>query len=183
VSGVTARAVLLALLLLVAVSVASFYVQIAWGRVQYFADGIPAAAPVTLLFVMTGLMGLPLFRRVGLTRRELLVVYSILLVSGPVLSTGVLFWMLPHAVAYCYFAQNNPQWATTFLPLAPSWFSTTEPGPIRDLFEGAAAVPWSAWWLPLAAWLSFMASVLLATFCILALVRRQWITNERLTFP
>ena len=38
-------------------------------------------APAVVVFVLAGLMGLPFLRRAGLSRRELLVIYSLLLVT------------------------------------------------------------------------------------------------------
>ena len=72
--GVTRRAVVAALLLLALLLPVSFYVSIVWNN-QYFTSGVPASAQVTLLFLLAAAMVLPLFRRAGFTRRELLVIH------------------------------------------------------------------------------------------------------------
>lgn len=180
--GVTVRAVLVSLALLVAVAVTGFYVEIAWARVSRFGAGVPAPAPAILLFLLTAVMGLPVLRRVGLSRRELLTIYSVVLVGGALVSTDVLFWMLPKTIAYYYQVQVNPGWEI-FLPYIPTWFAPSDPAAVIGLFEGHRPVPWSLWSAPLAAWSSFMVSLFLGTFCLMALLQRQWVTHERLSFP
>jgi len=181
--GVTVRAVALAFILLILVSVGAFYVELAWRKVYTFSSGVPAMAPVVLLFILAAAMGAPLFRRIAFTRAELLTVYSILLVGGPLLSHGILFWMLPKVIAYVYVAQIQPLWETTFLPYLPMWFAPTSTAAIEGYFQGHSSVPWSQWWVPLSAWSSFFAAIFICTLCAVALIQRQWISNERLTFP
>lgn len=181
--GVTPRAVFIALVLVLAVSVGAFYVEIAWNKVYQFASGVPAMAPVVLLFLLTGAMGLPVLRLLNLSRRELLTIYAVLLVGGPLLSHGILFWMIPKIVAYYYMARINPLWETTFLPVVPTWFAPSSFAATEGFFQGDAQVPWSEWWVPLAAWGSFFSALFLCTLCGVAILQRQWITSERLTFP
>ena len=181
--GATARAVLLGLALLIVVAVVAFYVEIAWLRIYMVASGVPAMAPVVLLFLLTALMGTPMLRRAGLGRRELLTVYAIVLVGGPLVSHGVLFWMIPKVVAFYYMAQVHPLWETTFLDHLPMWFAPSTSAAVEGFFQGHAAVPWSVWWLPLGAWSAFFASLFIYTLCVMVVIQRQWITNERLAFP
>ncbi len=179
----TARAVLVAVVLLVLIAPAAFYVEIAWHRALCFATYTPSMAPVVLLFLLAAAAGAPFLRRVGFSRRELLVVYSILLVGSPLVSKGLLVWLLGHNVAYYYSARLNPLWETTFLQHVPTWFAPSEPAAVAAFFEGGAQVPWAQWSGPLAAWLSFELCLFSATFCLMVLLQRQWIRNERLTFP
>ncbi len=181
--GVTLRAVLVSFVLLILVAVGAFYVEIAWRRVYEFGSGVPAMAPVALLFILTALMGIPIFRRVGFTRRELLSIYAIVLVGAPLVSHGVLFWMIPKTIAYYYAARVHPAWETAFLQHIPAWFSPTDFGAVEGFFEGHAQVPWSLWWIPLSAWSTFMFSLFASAFFLLIIVQRQWIGNERLSFP
>ena len=181
--GVTPRAVLLALTLLVLIASAAFYVEIAWHRALCFATSSPAMAPVVVLFLLTAAMGAPALRRVGFSRRELLTVYSIVLVGSPLVSKGLLVWLLGHNIAYYYGAHTYPLWETTFLQHVPTWFAPSAPQAVQGFFEGDSTVPWALWWPPLGAWLSFEFSLFVAGLCLVALLQRQWIRNERLSFP
>jgi hypothetical protein len=181
--GVTARAVIIAFVLLIVVAVGAFYVELAWRKVYMFGSGSPSMAAVVLLFLLTGAMSLPVLRRIALSRRELLTIYSILLVGGPLVTHGILFWMLPKVVAFYYEARVHPLWETSFLGHVPLWYAPTDFTAVENFFQGNATVPWSLWAVPLLAWGSFFAAIFICTLCALAIVQRQWISNERLTFP
>ncbi len=182
VGGATLRAVLTAFLLLVLLVPAAFYVDLAWNKSSFFA-GIPAVAPVVVLFVLAAVMSLPLFRRRGFTRNELLVIYSILLVGGPVASHSIMGWMLVKSIAYYYMARAHVIWQTAFLDQVPTWFAPTDMIAAEGFFEGRAQVPWSLWWTPLGAWAFFTICLFIASLSVIALLQRQWVTSERLSFP
>jgi hypothetical protein len=181
--GVTARALLTAFALLGLIAPAAFYVEIAWHRTVCFATSSPSMASVVLLFILTAAMGAPVLRRGGFSRRELLVVYSILLVGAPLVSKGLLVWLLGHNIAYYYSARTYWLWETAFLRQVPAWFAPTDTDAVIGFFEGGAAVPWSLWARPLEAWLSFEVCLFIAALCLIVLVQRHWISHERLTFP
>ena len=185
--GVTGRAVVLSFVLLVLVAFLNFFIEIDWGinwsGSWSFSSGAPALVPVAVLFALTAAMQLPLLRRVGFTRRELLTVYAVVLVGAPVLTHAVLGWMLVKNVGYYYSAQVHPYWETTFLKYIPSWWAPSELAAVNGFFDGESSVPWSLWQTPLLAWGSFMVALFVCSLCFIALLQRQWITNERLTFP
>jgi hypothetical protein len=181
-AGVTWRAVLIAFLLLLLLVPVAFYVEMAWNKASIFV-GIPAMGPVVVLFLLAAAMSIPLLRRHGLTRRELLVIYSILLVAGPVVSHSILGWMLVKTIAYYYMARANVIWQTTFLDQVPTWLAPTDPAAAEAFFEGRAPVPWQLWSVPLGAWSFFTVCLFIASLSVIAILQRQWITNERLSFP
>ncbi len=180
--GVTPRAVLIALLLLVAFIPIAFYVEIAWNVTNMFV-GVPSMVPVVTLFALTALSGLPFLSRLRLSRRELLVIYSLLLVAGPLIGRTTTAWMLCGTIHYHYMSQVHLIWRYTFLDQVPLWFAPTEPYAVESFFQGQASVPWSLWWTPLGAWAGFMLALFLCSLCLLVILQRQWISNERLTFP
>ncbi len=182
--AVTWRAVIIAFLLLVALAPAAFYGELVHMATYQFASGVPAMAPLVVLMLLAaanplaGRMGLR-----GLTRRELLTIYSIVLVGAPLVSHGILAWMLPHSLIQHYLARAQPEWETGVLPYLPTWFSPTQTEAVEGYFVGRASVPWALWWTPLAAWGSFMLALFVSTLCLVVLFRAQWISHERLSFP
>ncbi|UCC67283.1 MAG: hypothetical protein JSV79_09115 [Armatimonadota bacterium] len=178
----TRRAVLLGLALLVVLVPTAFYLEIAWNRADMFV-GVPSMTPVVLLFVLTAAAGLPLFRRIGLTRRELLVVYSMVLVAGPLIGATTMAWMLCGTIHYYYMSRIYVIWQSVFLPHVPTWFAPTDPGTAEAFFLGESLVPWVLWWKPLVAWGSFALGLFVCALCIISVLQRQWISNERLSFP
>ena len=182
VGGVTRRAVLIGLVLLALLVPTAFYVEIAWNRADMFV-GVPSMTPVVVLFVLAGAAGLPVLRRVGLTRREVLVIYSMLLVAGPLIGATTLAWMLCGTIHYYYMSRIYVVWQTAFLPHVPSWFAPTDPLAAEAFFLGQSSVPWGLWWGPLLLWGLFALGLFVCSLCIVALLQRQWISNERLSFP
>ena len=183
-SGVTLRAVLLAFVTIIGIAVAAFYLNLRQMTVRQFGAGVPASAPFTALFLLTALASIPaLKRRLRFTRQELLTIYAIILMGAPLVSMEVLCWMLSHSIAQQYLARAIPEWQTGFLQLVPTWFTPTEAAAVESFYLGHASVPWSLWWTPLAAWCSFLIALVVASCSLTALVQRQWIQNERLSFP
>ena len=182
--GVTFRAIVIALVLVILVALAGFFVSLLHFTSGQFGSGVPASAPFTVLFLLTALSGTGLLRkRLGLSRKELLAIYATVLIGAPLVSQSVLGWMLPHSTILPYLARAIPDWETTVLPLVPTWFTPTDPDVVESFFVGKSAVPWSYWWLPLAAWCSFFVALIVASVCLTVLARRQWVTHERLSFP
>ncbi len=185
--GVTGRAIVLALALLVAIVPLNFYIEVVWGAdwegIWNFATGMPAVVPVVSLMLLALLLSLPLLRRLAFSRRELLTVYAIILIGSPVMSHAVLCWMLVKNVAYYYASGGQPSWGPLFLRYMPTWYSPSDPVSVNTFFEGQARVPWAAWSTPLLAWGGFLVALIVASVSVMALVQRQWVTHERLTFP
>jgi hypothetical protein len=182
--GVTLRAVVIAFVLLVLFAPAGYYGELVYGSTYEFASGVPSMGALVALFVLTlgnGLIG-RLGRR-GLSRREVLSIYGIVLVGGPLMTHGILAWMIGHNLTPRFVARAIPEWQRNFLLFTPDWFAPTDPAAIENYFQGHAPVPWGEWALPLAAWGSFMVALFTATLCLVLLFRNQWITHERLAFP
>ncbi|UCC68097.1 MAG: hypothetical protein JSV79_13475 [Armatimonadota bacterium] len=182
--GVSRRAVVLGLVLLVLIAPAAFYGEFLYGTTYEFGSGVPAMAPLVVLFLLAVVN--PLLGRVlggGLGRRELLAIYGIVLVGAPLVTHGILGWMLPMGINQYYLARAIPEWETAFLQYVPVWFAPSDVATAENFFQGRASVPWGEWWTPLAAWGSFMTALFLSTLFLMVLFQRQWITHERLSFP
>jgi len=183
-TGVSGRAVALALFLLIPVSVGGYYGELVYGASYYFAAGVPAMAPLFLLFLLAALN--PALRMIGrrsFSRRDLLATYVIVLVGGPLMTHGILAWVIGHNLAPRYFARAITEWQGAFLDYLPNWFSPLDPMTVENYFVGETGVPWGHWLPVVTAWSSFMAALFICTLCLVMLFRQQWITHERLSFP
>jgi hypothetical protein len=180
--GVTWRAAVIAIAIVVLSAPAIFYGEAVWYKGSW-SSGVPASWPMAVVLLLGALGSPPFLRRLRLSRRELLTIYCVVLVATPLLSMNVIFWALSQPISYQYFGQAFPQWQEVFLPSVPSWFSPTSAAAVQGYFLGRAAVPWAEWALPIAAWSSFLLALFLANLCLLSLLQRQWIRNERLSFP
>ena len=144
---------------------------------------IPAVAGLILLVML-----LPLLRRlprlVRLSRVDTLMVYCCLTIATPMASVGVVRLFFPCITTLYYFAtpENDFERLQAYFP---RWATARSPEAIRELYEGAAGerVPWDQWLGPLAIWSVFLLAVFVTMLCTMAILRRQWIHKEHLTFP
>ncbi len=181
--GVTWRAVAVACAVLILLTPLAFYVETVWYRVPDLTSGVPAAAPIVVLLLLTALMALRPLRRRGLTRRELLTVYSLILIGGAIISHGLFPIALSRSIAFHYMARTHPEWEALFLDYVPGWFAPSDFDVVEGYFQGAPRVPWSAWWVPLIAVWALIILLFAATASLMVIVRRQWVGHERLSFP
>lgn len=86
-----------------------------------------------------------------------------------------------------YGATPENQWAVFLQPYLPEWIIPSPDGDaMRYFYEGSPRgmpVPFDAWLGPLAWWLSIIFAVYFLCFCVVVVMRRQWVDNERLVFP
>ena len=152
----------------------------------------PAAIGALLVVVLVNKVLARTSHRLALSPRELMIVYFMTLAAALVSSRGIMEKLLPALVAVNYHATPENHWADMFFPHIPQWlvpFDVHGPGRqevARDFYEGLAqgqALPWRAWKTPLLAWSVAMAVVVFAFACLSTIFRRQWVDNEKLTFP
>ncbi len=130
--------------------------------------------------------------RARVSPHELLVIYCMALVSALVASRGIVETVLPMLVSAGYFADNANRWQSLFFPSLKHWMVVFDPAgearqPVtRHYFEGlppGESTPWAQWIVPLITWSVLCLLILTAFLCLAALLRRQWVHNERLPFP
>ena len=184
-AGVSVRALVVAVLLLLMLLPASFFVEQSTNSSRGFSGRVPPIAALGLTFLLTAFTQVWSRRRRGrgLGRQDILTVYILLTIGGPLVSLGVMLWFLSCSLGPQYYVRIMPQWQAAFFQYIPTWFHPNDPAAIEGFFQGESRVPWSEWWIPLAAWGSVLVALFIACLSVFLLVRRQWVTDERLTFP
>ena len=184
----TLRALLIGLCLVTIFALVGPYTDLYVQGSKLAFNHLPISALVTLLLLVTvgnGLLG-RLVPRWALGIRELAIIYIMVLVASPLPSAGFVLYVLPVITGFRYYASDENKYADYFHHRLPSWIGPTDQQAIKWFYEGLPAgqhLPWGAWLVPLAAW-SLFALLLIGSFlCLGVLLRRQWIENERLTFP
>lgn len=116
-------------------------------------------------------------------RAELLVIYTMMTVSTVISSSGGLHFIVPTITAAYYYSNSTNGWAGLFHRYIPGWLAQKDAGALYGFYVGNAQVPWRLWWQQIGSWTLFISLVALAGFCLVSILRRQWIDRERLTFP
>ncbi len=93
---------------------------------------------------------------------------------------------LPHLVALQYLERPGAALAgTKYSDYLPSWLAPHDKKVVEDFYNGSptGAVPWAAWLGPLFWWSLFLVAIFLGIFCMMSLVEKKWIQDEKLSFP
>ena len=182
------RALLTGVVLVAAISLISPWAVLIVKGSLLTGNAIPVIA-VLFFFLLTALAA-PLLkslsRRLAFTRADLILIYAMMLVAGAVVTTGFTGGFMSIISGIYYYATPENNWANLFIPHLDPWVTPQDPEAVHLFFEGLppdAAIPWSAWVIPLAAWTSFMIAFSVVMFCLGVMLRGQWIDRERLVFP
>ena len=144
--------------------------------------------PVFVLFAlaMANLVARRLKARFALTGPELLLIYTMVMVSTAVGGIGMVQFLVPILGSAFYYATPENRWAG-FHEHIPRWLVPNDPAAINGFFQGYTTLYQvsilRAWLLPVVAWTTFLSLLLLVTLCATVLLRRRWVEEERLTFP
>lgn len=144
------------------------------------------------LFTLLTLIGNPLIRRISpryaLSRVELLTVWVMLISGSGLASSGLMRYLGPLTVAPFYFATESNNWAG-WMHNIPAWMVPSQDPhsiAVQWFFEGVPqgeSIPWQPWVHVFAAWGFLFACVVGLSVCVCTLVKRQWIEQEKLSFP
>jgi hypothetical protein len=192
-SGLTLRQAVVAiacgLVCVVLVAIAIRYSEMVSG--QYISNGVPPLPAFAALLVLS--VSRPFLQRfaprLAPNRAQILLIYSMLTVSVILSGLYHVRAMLPHLIAMQYWGTRDSPLAlrlTAYSHYLPSWYAPHDPKAIKDYYEGTSSgghIPWSVWLPPLVWWSLFLLALFLGIFSLVTLVQRQWMRNERLSFP
>jgi len=187
----TARSVALGFILLAGITLLITYNDYAYAN-TYLSGGNHFPIAAVFVLVMLSLVVNPLLRRrspsQAFSQGEAVTIWCIVAAGIGIPASGLMRYLLPAMVAPFYFAGSGDRWAEVVHPHIPAWLVPSKDmnSPIvRMFYEGTrgAAVPWQAWVVPFFGWgIVIMASYLMM-FCLTAIIRKQWVEHERLSFP
>ena len=155
-------------------------------------------APFYILFwLMLATAGLrTVFSRWSwLTGRELLLIWILMVLASGIAYTGLVRTFFINLTAPQYFSTLGSRWAEELLPLLPGGLYPQSPEAVSSLYDGLAGgrnlswwevfrqVPWSAWLPPLMVWGIFIFICYFVMLCMINILSRQAIENERMNFP
>jgi len=187
-SGVTPRAAIIGLLAVAAFGWLIPYLQDLRSAADLGLGPINPASILTLIILLGPVNGVLLWRwrRIALTREEILTVYAMVAATAAIASVGYITFVTIMTTASQYFATPENRWDILIQQHIPLWIQLNNEQAIRWLWEGlpeGQPVPWRVWRDPLLIWGAIAASIYTGSFCLMSLVRRDWIEAQRLAFP
>jgi len=185
--GVTIRSVLIGLAMVLIICLGAPYSIWMVGSSEITWSFFPIGVGVPFILVV---LGNALVRRLHeawcLHQNELITAVLMGLVASgiPIFLVGMLL-AIPSKPYYGATPEN--EWASYVQPLLPTWIIPSPDGQaMRYFYEGlpsGSGVPWGPWLGPMAWWLSLVLTAYFMCFCLVVLLRRQWMDHERLVFP
>jgi len=152
-------------------------------------DHMPAGG--IFIFFLLVLFFNPLLRlatkdRFSFSPSELLVIYTMILVTASVAEMGLGCQLLPILAGPSYYATPENHWQELILPHIKPWLAPKDISITRPFFEGlpkGSPIPYAAWALPLFSWGLFLMVLYFVTICAVSILRKEWVERERLSFP
>ncbi len=130
-----------------------------------------------------------------ITGKELLVSWALMVLLSGIAWTGLARTFFINLTAPYHFAAVENRWAEVLHPLLPqSWYPQSQEA-ITNFYNGFSggrsmgwlevikSIPWDAWMGPLLGWTGFILLCYLVMICIINLLSKQPLYNERMNFP
>ena len=181
--GVTLRAFVLALLTIVGVCVFSTY----YGR-----NLMKSFLPVTALLPLVVWVGINMVLkltapRLALSRTEVVTIFGIVWMVGTVPAIGWVGYLITDISAPAALSSPENRFWEVAGQYLPRWlFMERGSEVVERLYVGLGPgdpIPWGHWVVPLFWWFVGSLSLVMAGFFASVLFYKQWLVNERLTFP
>ena len=187
-SGLTLRATLIGLAaccLLAFLDISSQSIAMPFtGRLTSDGFGNGALFLVFGLIVVVGLLKRMGLIRSGLKSKELLVVFSMLIITSGI--PTLCFYLLPTLAGLAHLSSDSHSVGRLVAPLLPKGLVIGDQALSNGFFEGlepGEGVPYAAWVGPLAAWGVLFGAFYVTAMALMVIVRKRWMEQERLPFP
>jgi len=155
-------------------------------------------APFLIFFCLTIVLaaaGRLRGRTIGLNGRELLFIWVLMVLVSGIAYTGLVRTFFINLTAPFQFATAENRWAQILHPLLPTGWYPQSLEAVNELYDGLPggrhlnwlqvfrAIPWPVWLPVLLHWGLFILLCYFVMVCLVSLLSRQWLHNERMNFP
>ncbi|MDA1193164.1 MAG: hypothetical protein O3A46_15925 [Candidatus Poribacteria bacterium] len=125
--------------------------------------------------------------RLSFTKPELLLVYVMMTIGAGMAGHGFMQLLLPLKGHAHWYASTENDWGELFLQYLPDWLVVSDPAALKDHYLGESTFytreHLRVWAKPIFWWTTFIMAFALVHLGIVQLVRKQWVEQEKLTYP
>jgi hypothetical protein len=130
-----------------------------------------------------------------MTGKELLVAWILMVLVSGIAYTGLVRTFFINLTAPYHYSTVENRWDETLHPLMPNALYPQSEMAVEGLYNGLLGgrqmswsevllqIPWGAWSSPLLVWGCFVFLSYFTMLCLVNLLSRQWLHNERMNFP
>ena len=183
----TARSIVIGTMLVVAINIGAPFSLYRLHSSQWAISYLPLSVVFFFfVLVLANLAVRRLSRSLALTRLELVVIFAMALVGASIPTWGTASYLVSVIAApFSHHATPENQWAAYLHDHLRAWLTPKDEQALRWFYLGlpkGESIPWHVWLAPVAWWTAFLFSIFLFCHCVIVAFRRQWVTNERLSF-
>ena len=195
--GVRLRAIILGMVLAIAICAITPFNN-AYRNATPLGGGHFPLAPFFVLawLLLFTVLARKIFKgRIFLTGKELLLVWILMVIVSGIAYTGLVRTFFINLTAPYHFATVENRWGEVLQPLLPSAWYPQSAKAIDTLYNGLSGghqmgwvevilqIPWDAWVKPLLVWSCFIFLCYFVMICMVNILSRQALYNERMNFP
>lgn len=192
-SGTSLKAILIGIVFVIAICLIVSYAELVIMHIQIgFLQFPPVVIGIFFFIIIVNNLLQKYSSRWGLKPNELMTIYCMMLVASMITSRGFMEKLIPALVAVNYYSNDTNGWSDLFYPHIKGWvvpFDTSK-GAVQKVsvtfyekLESWQSVPWDKWLTPLIMWGGLVLLIFFGFMCLATILRRQWVDNEKLTFP
>ena len=186
-AGITPRALIIGILLIPIMCLWTEYTEIVAQATDIAAMSLIIAVVFVLFMLLLVNFGLKKYLpRWAFTQAELMYIYIMQTVSIGISGIGMMQFLNTFTGNIFYYGTPENKWKERFLPLVQPWLLPQES--VTKAFYTGQSTFWRmdhimGWIQPILVWSLFIVVLLWVMLCINVLIRRQWMDQERLSFP
>lgn len=191
--GSSFKAIIIGVFFVIAVCFIVSYAELVIMHIQIgFLQFPPVVIGIFFFLVLANKLLNKISPQIKLSPQELMTIYCMMLIASMITSRGLMEKLIPALIAVNYYANENNGWAELFFPHIKDWLVPFDPTrgvqqkiaiSFYEKLETWQSVPWDKWLKPLLIWGVFVFILFFGFMCLATLMRRQWVDNEKLTFP
>ncbi|MDX1931034.1 MAG: DUF6785 family protein [Capsulimonadales bacterium] len=161
-----------------------------WSQDQGIDRIFSLMVPPVALTMVVAVLNIPFRRvlpRIALSGAEIIILYAMLAVACA-MSGEWMDMFAPQIYGFGAYSETNAQYRERLLPVLSDLLFLKDPAALKDFRDGGKSFAFflsqlPLWWPKIGAWTAFITLLSTAMLCINALLREQWIYQEKLSFP
>ena len=188
-SGNTLRGITIGLIL---IPLNSYWLVLSKQPYQYQAVSTNMALFFNVILFIFILAALNLLLRkylpkISLSQGDLIVVYAMLSIASALSATDMMQTLAPVIEHAFGFATIENDWGTLFHKYIPNWIAVSDKRILEPYYKGDSSLYTlryiEGWFVPALSWISFTIVLVFVMLCINVVIRRQWVEEEKLSYP
>ena len=128
-----------------------------------------------------------IFPRLGLNSSELLLIYTMLSVASGICGLDMMQVLITFVGGVKWMATAENEWQDLFFHHIPDWLVVSDKDVLVGFHAGDSSLYTKfhilSWLTPVLVWSGFITILSMVMLCLTAIVRKQWIEREKLSYP